>query len=312
MIKDINNITATVFDIQPFSIHDGPGIRTTVFLKGCPLHCVWCHNPESNACVPELFYFRSKCQACLSCVDICPQQAITYDRMSNVLCTDRTRCKACGQCVDACRFSARELMGKTMSVREVLDHVLKDAVFFKESGGGVTVSGGEALMQPEFTQALLYACKQEGLHTTLETCGFASEDVIRRVIPYADLILYDLKVMDAQAHQSFTGVSNAQILKNARLIHGELHKEMIIRIPVVPGYNMSDENMEQTGSFIQKALDNRVPVHLLPYHNLGESKKENLERTDSLWIPTPSDAEMNHCKNILEGMGMKVQIGGSM
>lgn len=311
-MKAYKDIKATIFDIQPFSIHDGPGIRTTVFLKGCPLHCLWCHNPESNKPEPELFYFRNKCRLCKRCEDICPEMAITYDSINETICTDRNLCKTCLKCVEECRFSAREMMGRQMSVDEVVAQVSKDAIFFKESGGGMTVSGGEALMQPEFTQALLYACRQQGIHTALETCGYASESVIRKVIPYADLILYDLKAMDDLDHQKFTGVSNEVILTNAQFIHNELGKDMIVRIPVVPGFNMTDENMIQTGKFVLEYLDINVAIHLLPYHNLGESKKENLERSDHNSIPVPSDAQMQHCRKLLEDMGLTVQIGGSM
>lgn len=312
MNLDYNSITAPVFNIQTYSIHDGPGIRVTVFLKGCPLRCIWCANPESNQAFPQLMTYISKCVGCGSCTAACPNNAIRLDTINGKTreITDRNICVNCGSCVSACHASAREIVGEVKTVRQVLDKVLEDRLFIESSGGGMTLSGGECLAHPDFSEALLYAAREAGLHTAVESCCFASRAVVDRVFKHVDLALLDIKHMDPVKHTEYTGVSNEQILDNIRHIYHDLGIKVVIRIPTVPGYNDSDENIAATARFVQKKLGNDVAVHLLPYHRLGESKNESLGNKANFSIEVPSDAHMQHLKTIVESFGLECQIGG--
>jgi pyruvate formate lyase activating enzyme len=298
-----------IFNIQHYSIHDGPGIRTTVFLKGCPLKCLWCQNPESQAFHPELFFNKALCTGCGRCVSECPEKAIEiYEERSK---TNRELCKACGRCVDVCPQEARALMGRIASADEVFKEVDKDSIFYQRSGGGVTLSGGEPLSQPEFAIGILKLCKDGGMHTAIDTCGFAPWETIKRVLEYVDLVLYDLKHMDPVEHEKATGVSNSLILDNARRICHESRASLMIRIPVIPGFNDSNENIAATAAFILKELNSSIPVHLLPYHKLGESKYEQMEGFHTpLGIEAPSEEHLQKLKKIMESQGLTVTIGG--
>lgn len=301
-------LTAPVFNIQPFSIHDGPGIRTTVFLKGCPLRCIWCANPESNLAKPQLLTYANKCTGCGRCVPACPKGAVSIAEEKAV--TDRKKCVDCGACVSKCPSDARELAGKEMSVEQVLAKVLEDRLFLEESGGGMTVSGGECLMHPDFTEALLKAAKEEGISTAVESSCFASEEVIRRVFRYVDTPLLDIKHMDDAKHREFTGVPNEQILRNIKIIKQELGKPVVIRIPTIPGCNDSEENIAATAKFVAEELGTDVPVHLLPYHRLGEVKKESLGEAVEFTAEVPENDHMERRKAIMESFGLNCQIGG--
>lgn len=304
-------LKACVFDIQPYSIHDGPGIRTTVFLKGCPLHCLWCHNPESNEHVPQLMYYAVKCVGCMACVVACGQHAIAID--GGKVRTDRKLCINCGKCCDVCLYNAREIKGTLMDVSEVFEKVSEDRMFFDSSGGGVTVSGGEPLAQPGFTAELLLRCRGAGIHTAVETCGYAPEAVMAQVAREADLILYDIKAMDSTLHERLTGVGNARILSNLVMLRQQLQKKVVIRVPVVPGLNDSEENFREMALFIKDHLGPDVPVHLLPYHSLGDAKLMSLERPQRcLATEPPSDAQMQAIKGLVSSYGLTVQIGGGM
>jgi pyruvate formate lyase activating enzyme len=223
-----------VFNIQHYSIHDGPGIRTTVFLKGCPLRCVWCQNPESHMLAPQLFFTSEKCTGCGECVKTCPQKAITI--VNGKSKTDRRLCRGAGKCAAACPNEARTMMGREMSAAEVFRDVAADTVFYVRSGGGVTLSGGEPLAQPEFTSAILKQCKKEGIATALDTCGHAAWDVLKVVLKDVDTVLYDFKHSDTGDHRKLTGVTNELILENAGKIVREFPDiAFIARIPIIPG-----------------------------------------------------------------------------
>lgn len=309
------SIKAPVFNIQTYCIHDGPGIRTTVFLKGCPLRCLWCANPESNEFYPQLMTYSSKCTACGRCLPACPNQAISVFFPKNpedkpYAVTDRTLCTNCGKCIDACPSEAREIAGKDMTVEEVIEEVLKDKLFLTTSGGGMTISGGEALAHADFQQALFQAAHENGLHTAIETCSFASRNVIDKVFPHVDLGLLDIKHMNSDIHKKLTGVPNEQILDNIKHVHNDLHIPVIIRIPTIPGYNADEANIAATAQFVRDELGTDVAIHLLPYHQLGESKTESLGESVFDTIPVPDNDFMENLKQIVESYGLKAQIGG--
>ena len=309
MRRDDMDLTAPVFNIQSYSIHDGPGIRVTVFLKGCPLRCLWCANPESNLARPQLMIYGTKCVGCGACAAACPRGAVTLAERDGKLLeqTDRARCTDCGACVPACRQGARELAGAERSVREVLEQVLKDRLFLEASGGGITLSGGECLMHPEFSEALLYAAKREGLHTAVESCVYGSRETVDRVFRQVDLGLLDVKHMDSAKHRAYTGVPNEPILENIRHIRRELQVPVIVRVPVIPGHNDDEENIAATARF---AAELEAPVHLLPYHRLGESKLESLGQPVKLHLEVPDQAHMERLKAVAEAQGVQAQIGG--
>ena len=305
-------IQAPVFNIQHYSIHDGPGIRVTVFVKGCPLRCRWCANPESNEAKPQLMTYRNRCTGCGACVKACPRGAVTLrDEGENAFAeTDRLKCTGCGACVEGCYADAREIAGRMMTVEEVLKSVLADRLFLEESGGGMTVSGGELLTHPDFAEALLFAAHREGLHTAVESCAFAPRETVRRVFRHVDLALLDIKHMDPEAHLRGTGVSNEQILDNIRFVHCEMGIALAVRVPVIPGYNDSTENIAATARFVREKLGRDAAVHLLPYHRMGEGKNENLGRNPAFTAEPPSDEKMQILKGTVERCGVRCQIGG--
>jgi len=273
--NDFSAIKGYIFDIQRYSINDGPGIRTTVFLKECPLRCLWCDNPESQEIRPELFYFKSLCVKCLRCIKVCPVGANKITNDSNIE-IDRELCKVCGACVEACLDEARAISGRLISVEEVIEIVKKDALFYRNSGGGITLSGGEPCCQPLFAINLLEQSHQCGFHTTLDTTGYAPWEVFESIVRHADLVLYDIKHVDPQRHKELTGVDNKLILDNLKRII--LQKiQVIVRVPLIPGLNDSDDNIRRLGEFVVD-LDSRIEVDLLPYHPLGTSKYSRLGR----------------------------------
>lgn len=266
--------TGVVFDIKRFSVHDGPGIRTTVFLKGCPLTCWWCHNPEGQGRRPELVLRPERCIGCRACLDVCERDAIVV--RDDVIVTVRERCEMCGACADVCYPAAREMVGSRMSVSEVVAEVERDRAFYEESGGGVTLSGGEPLSQPVFLRELLAALEAAGLHAALDTCGYAPWATLDEVREDVDLFLYDVKLMDAARHRQFTGVSNVTILDNLRKLCHHGHR-VIVRIPVIPGINDDWENLEAIGT-LAAALPSVERVDLLSYHRIGRHKYRQLGR----------------------------------
>ncbi|MEW6662504.1 MAG: glycyl-radical enzyme activating protein [Bacillota bacterium] len=294
-----------VCNIQRYSIHDGPGIRTLVFLKGCPLKCIWCANPESQLARPEIVVTPKRCIGCGKCIVRCPEKAIISTPAGNTL--DRNKCIACGFCVEECSAEGLQLMGQRLTVDEVVKEIEGDGIFYACSGGGVTLSGGEPFYQPEFTFSLLKAFKKQGLNTAVETCGHASFKLIEPCLPYLDLILYDIKHLDPDLHQKFTGVENALILSNARKLAAKGVK-LVIRIPLVPGLNDSETNLIQTVEFAREIGIGEV--HLLPYHEFGRQKYLQLGRECALDINPPGTERMEEIRRFLSGRGLIIQVGG--
>ncbi|MBN2074550.1 MAG: glycyl-radical enzyme activating protein [Dehalococcoidales bacterium] len=298
-----------IFNIQHYSIHDGPGIRTSVFLKGCFLSCVWCQNPESQSIEPELFFFEERCTGCGNCVAVCPVQAVQVKDGKSF--TDRTICNGSGKCALVCLNDARSIMGKEMAAHEVFHKVKGDELFYKRSNGGVTLTGGEPLFQADFSRTILSLCRQAGIHTAIETCGFADWEIFKEVLRYTDLVLFDLKQMNSEKHREYTGVPNELILENVRKIVHDLKIPVRLRIPVIPGHNDSLEDIHDFAKFISGELDTSLPVHFLAYHRLGESKYERLGITDkNVTITPPSNEQMSEIQQIAASYGLETYIGG--
>ena len=267
-VETAGDETGIVTDIQHFSIHDGPGIRTTVFVKGCNLRCFWCHNPETLAAKPELQYFPDRCIACGACVDVCPEDAHAMIDGRHVF--DRSRCTACGACTNVCYARALVMAGETRRAADVVRDVLKDRVFYETSGGGVTVSGGEPLQQPGFTRAILAGCRAEGVHTALETAASVAWERFEAVLPVTDLVMMDIKSMDSRTHRRATGVPNERILANAHRLAGS-GVRLIIRTPIVPGVNDDEESVRAIAAFVAE-LPGDVGYELLRFHMMAQSK----------------------------------------
>ncbi len=299
-----------VFDIQHYCIHDGPGVRTNVFLKGCPLQCRWCQNPESQKLKPEIMHNFEKCTVCGRCGEVCESGAITYavDEKTGkpVTVTDRSKCTACGKCIEVCLNEARSMAGEEMTVEEAFDKVQQDKLFFGKDGG-ITITGGEPLVQWEFTRELFRMCKEDGIHTCIETCGFADWEKVCEVMKYVDLVLYDVKHMDPQQHRICTGHDNRRIMENLRRISQELDKNIIVRVPVIPGYNATVANMKAMGKFIQEEVPTCDEVNLLPFHNMGESKLQQLEEHSDFSSRVPTDEEMRELREAVAQYGIIVK-----
>jgi pyruvate formate lyase activating enzyme len=299
-----NSRQGSIFNIQGYCIHDGPGIRTTVFLKGCPLRCLWCQNPESHSFQPELLFAEEKCTGCGRCVQVCPEKAIRMQ--GKVSQTDRRLCKSAGLCANACPNEARAVMAD-----DIFKEVAADSLFYRESGGGVTLGGGEPLAQPEFASSILKKCRDAGFHTALDTCGYASWTTAKEVLLHVNLVLFDFKHMNPEMHKKYTGVSNELILQNAGKIHHEMAIPMRARVTLVPGFNDSRENIEATAGFIANKLSKAIPVHLLPYHRLGEAKWGRLDRkNETATIDTPDEQQLVKCRRIFESFGLTTIEGG--
>ena len=265
--------SGTIFDIKRFAVHDGPGIRTTVFFKGCPLRCLWCHNPESMKMERQIVFFESKCIGCGECFKRCPNGALEATPQGRKY--HRDRCTLCGTCVEYCYAEATVMQGRVVSVEEVIEEVKKDMPFYENSGGGVTLSGGEPAMQPQFCIAVLRESKKAGMHTALDTSGYVKWETFSRILEYVDLVLYDIKHMDPLKHKEYTGLSNRLILSNLRRLD-KLGIPIEIRMPMIPGLNDSEGNLSATCEFLS-GMENVERIKLLPYHRLGEGKYERLD-----------------------------------
>lgn len=266
--------TGLTFNLQQFSTEDGPGIRTTVFMKGCPLRCAWCHNPEGMSPHPDLIWYDARCIGARECLRVCPENALTL--ASAGMQIDRERCTVCGKCSEACPASALEVIGKEWKSGKLLEELLKDKVFYETSGGGVTFSGGEPMMQADFLCEMLPRCKNAGLHVTLDTCGAVSPERYQRVVEWLDLVLFDLKIMDSAKHQQATGVGNELILNNARFLASR-GVPMWIRTPIIPGYTDDHANIQAIARFICDELPTVERWDLLAYTNLGKPKYHRLD-----------------------------------
>jgi pyruvate formate lyase activating enzyme len=299
--------TGLVFNIQKYSLHDGPGIRSTVFLKGCSLCCAWCHNPESISARQEIVVGDNRCVVCGECREACPfGEVIVGD---GPLPPRNEECILCAACVEACPTGARQMIGQKMSPADVLTEVLKDRVFFDDSGGGVTISGGEPLVQPEFLRELLAAVRAEGIHTALDTCGFGRIEHLLAAAQFSNLILYDLKALDEDRHRRLTGVSNRLILENLRALDG-VHDNIWIRIPIVPGHTDDAAELKGIARLVAK-LKHVTQVNLLPFHHTASPKYERLGRSHALdGVSVPSIEAMQAAAQLFRAANLPVKVGG--
>ena len=300
-------MTGTIFNIMRFAVNDGPGIRTTVFMKGCPLACAWCHNPEGLSAAHEVAYRADRCAHCGACIDACPEDALT-DGVGGV---ERAadRCVSCGTCAGACYTGARENIGREIAVDALVAEVLKDRVFYDESGGGVTFSGGEPLLQFEFLMEALAACRKAGLRTAVETTGFASWEKVRALIPLTDLFLFDLKLMDPGRHREFTGVSNARIIENLRML-AAAGAPVTVRVPLVPGVNDDEANIRAVAALVAD-LGTVPSIHLLPFHAGASGKYGALGKPYAMAdLRSPSDDHVQSLASLITAHGITAHIGG--
>ncbi len=299
--------TGIVFDIKKYAIHDGPGIRTTVFFKGCPLACRWCHNPEGMAAATQRIYHKERCIGCGECIQICPRKALR--RSAEGIIADLPKCDLCRACADHCPSEAVEFIGQNVTVAEVVRQIEKDVAFYDQSKGGVTFSGGEPLMQPEFLLEMLDACGELDLHRTVDTTGYADTALLLKVAQKTDLFLYDLKLMDAENHRKYTGVSNEQILANLmRLAQNDARIQ--VRVPVIPGINSDAENIDKTADFIH-SIGGVENISLLPFHNSARGKYGRLGmQWISPHIQPPTARLLQSVAARFKETGLKVTIGG--
>ena len=288
---------ARIFDIKHFAVHDGPGIRTTLFLKGCPLKCVWCHNPESISPKPQLSFLVNKCVGCRKCEEVCAHGVHIFENNSHTLI--RENCVSCGKCEKACYAGAITLYGKDATLAEVVNELVEDAEFYGDKGG-VTLSGGECLSQADFCAELLAELKKQGIHTAVDTCGFVKKEAIDKVLPYTDLFLYDIKAFDEDVHIKCTGQSNKLILENLEYIDS-LGKDIEIRIPFVPEYN--ENEIEKIAKYL-RTLKSIKAVKVLPYHNYAKNKYDSLDMEDTLPDAVPEDRQIQEAREIIRKYGL--------
>lgn len=298
-----------IFDIKHFAVHDGPGIRTTIFLKGCPLHCLWCHNPEGIAFGPDLMVRSSRCSSCYSCISVCPKKAISEGPNNSPVVVDRSKCDVCGKCADACMYEALAVAGREATVAEVITEVEKDRIFYDQSGGGATISGGEPLSQLRFTARILAELKTRRIHTALDTSGYASWEALWSAASLADLVLFDLKLVDPGKHAAYTGAPNGLILANLTKLAAS-GRPIAVRIPLAAGVNDGEADIERAIDFL-KPLSAVRRVDLLRYHQGGREKYKNLDRSGEFKIfEPPSPARMEEIRRAFADAGFTVTIGG--
>ncbi|MGD8389486.1 MAG: glycyl-radical enzyme activating protein [Desulfobacteraceae bacterium] len=303
-------LSANLFRIERLAVHDGPGIRTVLFFKGCPLRCKWCSTPESQTALPETLYKVEQCTACGSCVNACPKGALSLSPVGSVH-TDRSLCTGLGFCVEACPYEARKWVGDAITLDQVMAEIEKDEIFYHRSGGGITLSGGEPLLQPAFAEAVLAAARMRGISTAMETCGHFSWDNCKGVGRHLDLVYVDIKHADPARHEALTGVRNESILENIQRMAGLwTETDLVVRIPVVPGLNDDPKNLQETATVVQ-ALDRVSRVELLPYHRYGVATYERLGREYSLKnLRPPSSELLQAVALVFSSRGLSVRIGG--
>lgn len=295
-------IKGNVFEIERFAVHDGPGIRTIVFLKGCPFKCLWCANPEGQYINQQLIFMKDKCINCKRCIAVCPQKAIKI--LNDNIIQDWGRCNNCFNCVGVCPVGARQIKGYRCTAEDVIEEVVKDIPFYRRSGGGITLSGGDPVAQIDFSSEILKLCKENNINTAIETSGYTNWINFLKIIKYTDLIYIDIKHMNPVKHKLFTGVSNTKILANIEKI-SKLGKSFIIRIPVISSYNDSDNNIIETCRF-SKSLNNLRGIELLPYHKLGKYKYEYLGMDYLLGnVNVPSNKKMKYITKLVKSQGIK-------
>jgi pyruvate formate lyase activating enzyme len=300
-------VQGTIFDIKKYAIHDGPGIRSTVFFKGCPLACRWCHNPEGMSIKSQRIYRQERCIGCGECIRICPNDAVS--QTAEGVFWDLAKCDLCQTCADHCPSEAIEFVGRKLGVGEVMREIVKDIAFYDESGGGITLSGGEPLMQPDFLLRLLDACAELDLHRTVDTSGYADSELLMKVARRTNLFLYDLKVMDAVKHRDFTGVSNERILNNLKLL-AQNNARIEVRVPIIPGINADAENIDRTAEFVS-ALPGVEQIAILPFHNSAGGKYSRLGMDCiASEIECPGEELLKNIAARLENSGLQVKIGG--
>jgi len=296
-----------VTNIQGYSIHDGPGIRTVVFLKGCGLECQWCSNPECISPHPEVGFIKTLCTKCGKCAEICPVDALVYEagKFPHII---RKKCTGCGACNSACSYKAFILYGKPMNAEEIFYAVSRDKMFYKASGGGVTVSGGEALLQPKLVCDIFDKCRQASIHTCIETSGYAAESAVRQVLPFTDYVLFDLKHLNSDKHLQYTGKPNNLILSNAKIAAAS-NIETLFRMPLIPGINDDMPNIKETADFLHGLGNNTFRIELMPYHRLGKGKYNSLDKSyylSELLSPEPEHVES--VKKAFEANGIECLI----
>lgn len=297
-----------IFDIRRYSINDGPGIRITIFMKGCPLKCAWCHNPESQSPQVQKLYTESKCIGAQDCIEVCPENALTLT--PNGIVTDAEKCTLCGLCAEACPTKAMEMSGKMYDVDELIQIIEKERIHIDHSGGGVTFSGGEPLMFPIFLLDMLKASGEKGLHRAVDTCGFASTETLLKIAKHTDLFLYDLKMMDPAQHKKWTGVDNRLILKNLKIL-AEKGANINIRIPFIKNVNTDEKSVNDMAKFIASLHGKKQMVNILPYHNIANGKYEKLKMLyDNDQMEEPTELELTKAVQRFSNFGIDVEIGG--
>jgi len=310
--RETGAASGLIFNIQRFAIHDGGGVRTLVFMKGCPLRCLWCSNPEGQKNHPETGFMATRCvgaETCQArCLDACAEHALALSGEGRPG-IDRKVCAHCGKCSDACYYGALELVGRAMTVEEVLSEVEKDRAFYRRSGGGVTIGGGEPLMQAEFVARLLAACRDRHLHTAIETTGFGSREQLRNVLEHVDLVYLDIKHMDPQRHRELTGVSNARVLQNVRsVVTSHRQYEIIVRVTIVPGYNDSEENIATSARFAAELGCEKI--ELIPYHRLGVAKYGQYGmQYELVGVDPPTEERMERLRSLAKSLGLREMTG---